>query len=81
MAPVTPPTASSDLRYETVHGYAWENQDKVVKIYIDMPDVGTLPSDKITATVLKNVDGGQDLVLLVHGLNSKVRFRGGWKLN
>lgn len=60
------------MHYETIAGYAWENQDKAVKVYIDLPNVGTIAKEKITATILKNSDRGQDLVLLVHGLNNKV---------
>jgi hypothetical protein len=66
--------SSTDLHYEAIAGYAWENQDKVVKIYVELADVGTIPKDKITATLLKNSDKGQDVVLLVHGLNNKVTF-------
>jgi len=66
----SPSPSSGDLHYETISGYAWENLDKSVKVYIDMPEVGTLPADKITSTIYKS-DGGQGLLLLVHDFKNK----------
>ncbi len=62
----------SNVTYETIENYSWENLDKTVKLYIDLPGVGGLPKEDIQATVQKNGFGGQELLFFVHKLNNKV---------
>jgi len=63
-------SASASVHYETISGYAWENLDTSVKLYIDLPDVGTLQAEKVSASIFKN-GSEQGLLLLVHDLKNK----------